>query len=63
MNQFSNKSLLIAHFPGLWNILVESSFQVIPYLTWKWFEFIIFFYWTKFISYFHNDLKDIKDQI
>ena len=24
-------------------IYVESSFHVIPYLTWKWFEFIIFY--------------------
>ena len=28
---------------------MENSFYVIPNLTWKWFEFIIFFYLT-FIS-------------
>ena len=27
-------------------IYVESSFHVTPYLKWKWFEFIIFFYLT-----------------
>ena len=27
-------------------IYVESSFHVIPYLAWKWFKFLIFFYLT-----------------
>ena len=49
-------------------IWVESSFHVIPYLTWKWYEFVIFFYLInqyKFMSdhlYFPNNLKNIKDQ-
>ena len=41
---------------------MKSSFDVISYLTWKWFEFLIVFYLT-FISlsgylYFPNNLKD-----
>ena len=48
-------------------IYVESSFHVIPYLAWKWFKFLIFFYLT-FISlsgylYFPNNLKDTNDHI
>ena len=48
-------------------IWVESSFHVIPDLTWKRYEFIIFFDLItqyKFMSdylYFPNNLKDIKD--
>ena len=55
-------------------LYVESSFHIIPYLTWMWFESIIFFDLTiisiRFISfdltiindclYFPNNLKDIK---
>ena len=35
-----------SRFMKLIVIYVESSFHVIPSLTWKWFEFIIFFYLT-----------------
>ena len=28
------------------DIYAESSFHFIPYLTWEWYEFIIFFYLT-----------------
>ena len=46
---------------------MESNFHVIAYLTWKWFEFLVFFYLT-FISlsgylYFPNNSKDIKDRM
>ena len=46
-------------------IHVESSFHVIPYLTWKSFQFIIVFYLTIISDYFYfpNNLKNIKDHI
>ena len=49
-------------------VYVESSFHVIPYLIWKWFESLFFFYLTfiKFVSgylYFLSNLNDIKDHI
>ena len=46
INQFSNRFLLFLHFPALWNLFIymKSSFHVILYLRWKWFQFIIFFY-------------------
>ena len=50
-------------------IYVESSFHVISYLIWKWFEFIISFYltiviqWMTIYTYFLNNLKDMKDHI
>ena len=50
-------------------IYVESSFHVISYLIWKWFEFIISFYltiviqWMAIYTYFLNNLKDMKDHI
>ena len=46
---------------------MESSFDVIPYLAWKWFEFIISFYLTLFSSwvatFFPNNLKAMKDHV
>ena len=48
-------------------IHVESIFHVVLYLTWKWFQFTIFFYltiinwWVSIII--SNNLKGIKDQI
>ena len=49
-------------------LCTESSFHVVPYLTRKLFEFIIFFYLTIIslwvtIYTFPNNLKDIKDHI
>ena len=46
-------------------IYVESSFHVVYYLAWKWFEFIIFFYLiiVSDYLYFPNNLKDMKDHL
>ena len=46
---------------------MENSFHVIPYLTWNWFEFLIFFY-SAFIILkgylnFPNNLKDIRGHL
>ena len=43
-----------------------GCFHVIPYPTWKWFEFIIFFLINSYnvmssYLYFPNNLKNIKD--
>ena len=48
-------------------IYVESSFHVIPYLAWEWFEYLIFFYLTflrlSSYLYFANNLKDTNDHM